>query len=70
MYASSEDKYEEAWKSLQEKYEFDHWSAVDYLREDLLRRWKKHIIKCYINKMLSFGNTTTSRAEGSHARLK
>jgi hypothetical protein len=70
MYASSEAVYEEKWTTLQIKYEEDYWSAIDYLRHDLLTSWKTRIIKFYINKMLSFENTITSRAEDDHAKLK
>lgn len=43
---------------------------MDYLRNELLARWKTRIIKCFTNKILSFDNTTTSRAEEDHAKLK
>ncbi len=70
MYAEIETIYEEIWKSLQNKYEKNYWSAVNYLRDELLTRWVSRIMKCFINKTLSFDNTTTSKAEDEHSQLK
>ncbi len=38
MYAEIETIYKEIWKSLQNKYEKNYWSAVNYLRDELLTR--------------------------------
>ena len=32
--------------------------------------WKEKVIKCYTDKLCHFGNTTTSRAERGHAKIK
>ena len=32
--------------------------------------WKEKVIKCYINKLCHFGNTTTSQAEGGLTKIK
>jgi hypothetical protein len=71
MYVSIEMKFEENWRILKSKYNIEnHWSIVNYLKEELISRWKTRIIKCFINKMLSFDNIITSRDEIDHAQLK
>lgn len=70
LYGATEPIFEAKWAEFQAKYEPDYWFAVDYLRNDLIAIWKEKVIKCYANKLCHFGNTTTSRAEGGHAKIK
>jgi hypothetical protein len=71
MYVSIEMKFEKNWNILKFKYNIEnHWLIVDYLKEELINRWKTRIIKCFINKMLSFDNIITSRDEDDHVKLK
>ncbi len=70
LYASTEPVFEERWAEFQAKYEDNYWVALDYLRNDLMEVWKTKFLKCYTNKLCHFGNTTTSHAEGGHAKIK
>ena len=70
LYSATEPIFEVKWAELQAKYEDDYWVAIDYLQNDLMATWKEKVIKCYTNKLCHFGNTTTSRAEGGHAKIK
>lgn len=70
LYASTEPVFEEIWAEFQAKYENNYWIAIDYLRNDLVKVWKTKGIKFYTNKFCHCGNTTTSRAEGGHAKIK
>ncbi len=71
MYVSIEMKFEKNWRILKSKYDIEnHWSIVNYLKEELINRWKTRIVKCFTNKMLSFDNITTSRDEDDHFKLK
>lgn len=44
--------------------------CVDYLNDTYVSFFRHRFIKCYINKILHFDTTTTSRGEGGHAVLK
>ncbi len=70
MYVSFEIVFEKIWKALKFKYNEEYWSIVEYLEEKLIDRWKTRIVKCFINKMLSFDNIITFRAEEDHVKLK
>lgn len=70
FYNVTEPIFEEKWAEFQAKYENDYWVAIDYLQNDLMATWKEKVIKCYTNKLCYFGNTTTSRAERGHAKIK
>lgn len=67
LYASSVPIFEERWTGFQEKYDADYWVAIDYLHNDVE---KDKVIKCYTNTLCHFGNITTSRAKGGHAKIK
>lgn len=62
--------FEEKWANIEVKYNADYWVAMDYLCNDLLNILKEKVLKCLTNKLCYFGNITTSRAEGVHAKIK
>ena len=41
-----------------------------YLHKTWIDSWRKKIIKCYTNRFLHLGTTTTSRVESAHKALK
>lgn len=68
LYAKTEEVFEDAWNAMRLKYQ-DNTESIDYFQE-LLRLHKTKIVKCFTDKIRHFGNTATSRSEGSHAKLK
>ena len=70
LYASTECLFKQKWGELKAKYNTDHWVAMDYLHNDLLQPWGEKVLKYCTNDLIHFGNTTTSRAEGGHSRIK
>jgi hypothetical protein len=70
MYVSFETVFEKIWKTLKFKYNEKYWSIVEYLEKKLINRWKTRIVKCFINKILSFDNIITFRAKEDHVKLK
>jgi hypothetical protein len=61
--------FEASWSTLIERYRSIKPSLTDYLKAEWYR-WRFQFADCYINKFKHFGNTVTSRLEGSHSRLK
>ena len=70
LFATTEAIFKEKWEYLQHTYGQAHWLSLMYLEDDLLAHWKTRVIKCFINKMQHYGNTTTSCAKAGHATLK
>lgn len=69
MYSPMEDILEERWHQLYMAYLDINISVAHYLDEEhwpKRRKWAK----CFTNKLLHFGNTSTSRSEGAHRILK
>ena len=68
LYSKTEQKFDDAWNAMRLRYQAD-FVPIDYL-DDLIRLHKTKIITCFTSKVLHFGNTSTSRTESSHAKLK
>ena len=62
--------FREKWTEFEAKYSTDYWFALEYFRHDLLETWMEQVLKCYTNDLTHFGNTTTLRVEGGHAKIK
>jgi hypothetical protein len=69
IYASSKKEFEETWKKFCTKY-VSHENCVEYLRFIYIAKFRRHFVKCFINKILHFEIITISRDEDSHAILK
>ncbi|CAN1146506.1 PKS-NRPS hybrid synthetase cheA [Linum perenne] len=63
--ASTDVEFQSGWEDFQKTWP----GMVSYLNNTWMPHSKK-FIKCYTNKVMHFGNTTTSRVESSHAALK
>lgn len=68
LYAKTEEAFDEVWNAMQLKYD-DDLVPMLYL-QDLVRNHKEKIIKCFTDRVQHFGNTSTSRSEGSHPKSK
>ena len=68
VYASSEAEFWQLWDQFMITYSDS--GCVEYLATTYVNDHRRHFIKCYINKVLHFETTTTSRGEGGHAVLK
>ena len=68
LYSEAEEKFEDAWNAMQLKHE-NEVAPIHYV-DELIRLHKTKIITCFTNRILHFGNTSTSRTESSHAKLK
>ena len=67
VYAPTEADFDARWRSIKDDYPVDIWG---YPNNTWIMPWKRSFVKCYTDKFLHFGNTSTSRSEGSHAKLK
>lgn len=70
VYAPTSKNCTQAWSDLLNKYENSHREDLHYLYKTWLEPWSDRFCKCETNKILHFGNTTTSRVEGMHRVLK
>ncbi len=70
VYANTEQEFTERWDAMKQKYEDHLGFAAYYLEEEIIRPHRHKLICCYTNQVTYFGNTSTSRAEGQHAKLK
>ncbi len=70
MYAESEQEYLRSWDEFFERYNSSHGECVKYLYDTYIRDFRRRFVKCYINQMLHFDITVTSRDERAHAVLK
>jgi hypothetical protein len=70
MYAESEQEYLRSWNEFFERYNSLHDECVKYLYDIYIRDFRCRFVKCYINQMLHFDITVTSRDERAHAVLK
>ncbi len=55
---------------MKQKYEDHLGFPVYYLEDEIIRPHRHILICCYTNQVTHFGNTSTSRAEGQHVKLK
>jgi hypothetical protein len=69
IYASLKKEFDETWKTFFDKY-VSHENCVEYLKFIYMTKFRRHFVKCFINKILHFEITTISRDEDSHAMLK
>ena len=70
LYANKEGEFEENWEEMKIRYaEHLRW-PIDYLEDGIIMPHRFKVVKCYTNQLMHFGNTSTSRAEGQHAKLK
>jgi hypothetical protein len=70
MYASSEREYRDLWDKFVNRYNLSHFDCINYLYNTYILSYRRRFIKCYINQMLHFDITITSRDEDAHAILK
>jgi hypothetical protein len=55
---------------MNDKYNLSHEDCMIYLYEIYIRDFRRRFVRCYINKILHFETTMTSRSENEHAMLK
>jgi radical SAM superfamily enzyme with C-terminal helix-hairpin-helix motif len=70
MYASSERKYRKIWDRFFSKYNLSHENYIEYLIKIYIEHYRRRFIKCYIDQVLHFETTITSRNENKYAQLK
>jgi hypothetical protein len=70
IYAAFDFEYRELWNQFVNRYNLFHDECIDYLYETYIKDYRRRIIKCYINKILHFDITVTSRDDNAHALLK
>ncbi len=70
MYAHTKKEFWENWRFLTNKYHSSHEECVKYLLNTYITNHRQRFAKCYINKMLHFDITVSSRDEKEHAMLK
>ncbi len=70
MYASFDRKYRQLWDQFVDRYNLTHDECIDYLYDTYIRDYRRRFVKCYINQVLHFDTTMTSRDESEHAVLK
>jgi hypothetical protein len=69
-YAAFEFEYRHLWNKFVNCYNLSHDECIDYLYEIYIRNYRRRFIKCYINQILHFDITMTSRDEDAHALSK
>ena len=67
IYAHTSEDFRRLWSKLQDDYEGE---VSGYLNETWITSWARRFVKCFTDIFLHFLNTSTSRSEGSRARLK
>ncbi len=70
IYAAFEFEYRDLWNKFVNCYNLSHDECIDYLYKIYIRNYRRRFIKCYINQILHFDITMTSRDESAHALLK
>lgn len=69
IYADSESIFNEKWEQFCHEYNGENADLIEYLITTYIS-FRHRFIKCYINRLLHFETTTTSRGESGHATLK
>ncbi len=69
VYASSKLKFWNEWSKIVDDYSAFHQKCVNYLIFIHINH-RRHFAKCYINRILHFDTTSTSRDEKEHFVLK
>lgn len=70
LYSYTEDIYDLNWGHFQARYSDEYSDIAEYVDTVWLTPYKKMLIRCYTNRILHFGTTTTSRVESAHRALK
>ena len=72
IYFRSKKKFWKNWKQFSQQYQINvfHADYVKYLLFIYIINYRQRFVRCYINKVLHFGTTTTSRSESEHAVVK
>jgi len=65
--SNSKNEFTVEWEKMKCRYE--NSKALLYVQDTWII-WKERFIKAWTNKITHLGNTSTSRGEGAHARLK
>ena len=68
--AKSRERFISEWDGMKQKYESLHSIAIAYLEKTWLKDHSERFLYYHTGYMRTFGNTSTSRCEGSHAVLK
>jgi hypothetical protein len=69
IYAASKEEFEDDWKIFSQKY-VSHEHCIKYLIFIYIAKFRRHFVKCYINKVLHFEIIIISRDEDDHVVLK
>ncbi|XVE89339.1 hypothetical protein DITRI_Ditri19aG0193900 [Diplodiscus trichospermus] len=69
VFSSDEYEYQRHLSILETDYH-TYPRALKYVRDAWLSRYKESFVAAWTNKIMHFGNVTTNRAEGAHAKLK
>jgi histone-lysine N-methyltransferase SETD2 len=70
MYVFSKSEYQNIWNRFSNKYNFSHSDCIEYLIETYIAHYHRRFVKCYIDQILHFETTMTSRNKDEHAALK
>ncbi len=70
MYVSTKSEFREIWNAFSNKYNLSHEDCVKYLIDTYIRDHRRRFVKTYINQVLHFETTMSSRSEIEHSQLK
>ncbi|GKD78576.1 PKS-NRPS hybrid synthetase [Tanacetum coccineum] len=68
VYSTKESLFDKNWKEFELCYSSKK-DAIEYIKDTWLP-WKEKFVSAWTEKYLRFGNRSSSRAEGAHAKLK
>ncbi|KAL6532409.1 hypothetical protein OROGR_014379 [Orobanche gracilis] len=68
VYSTTEALFEENWRDFEVLYK-EKKDAFEYIK-NIWFPWKEKFVTAWTDKYLHFGNRSSSRAEGAHAKLK
>lgn len=68
--SSTEPEFQTRWDAFHDTWT-EHPECLEYLSDLLFKyHYRRKFVACWTNKVLHFGNTSTSRGEGAHWALK
>jgi hypothetical protein len=70
MYVSTKSEFRKIWNAFSNKYNLSHEDCVKYLIDIYIRDHRRRFVKTYINQVLHFETTMSSRSEIEHSQLK
>jgi hypothetical protein len=70
IYAHTKKEFWKNWRIFINKYHSSHEECVKYLLFTYITNYRQRFVRCYINKMLHFEITMSSRDEKKHSMLK